>query len=630
VTAATPGQAAYEAFTAVRYASSLTTAWTSPVIAHKAWEAAAQAAIDAAAEGSLRACGYTLADIGRFLEAEAAAATPALPPLPAKWSVRDPQAEQDYTEFTGWWEAQGWHDGQTCDFSDLRNAFGAGMRAARDLAAAHHPQPAPGHMLVMRGTIALRDAEIEQLRTRMADLEAERDDYAKTLDHATTARHEAEDRARAQPQPAPGRDLLREAFELIANASPFEPRAAKAWDQRRKEWVTAWHAWREASPEPQPAPGLTESADVRDRMQALAAEFDDLGATERSIADRQDDEALRDGALVRARIFETCATRIQGALHAARQPQPATVDVDLLGVAVQALREIAEDATAAKSIAGSALGIIGNGFRGEMRWELVPVSQPEPQPAPGDAPPSEPLTHFFHCWRFPDHHACAVALIERQGEENTLLIGRNGRLERELRAAAPAAPQPAPELVRAMGTIAAYEDYARRMTVPDATARAALREHHGLEPAPELTHTREDVIASYNAGYIAAVEKHAQPASESAERKLSIALGALRQIDGTRHAVVDQAALWDIAREAIGQVRDVDGQLTQPAPEAAGEGEPPDIRPRKDGRAGLDITCGSCGEDYGTNVPDADEIECPECGAHRCPRCTAWYGGGRW
>lgn len=38
------------------------------------------------------------------------------------------------------------------------------------------------------------------------------------------------------------------------------------------------------------------------------------------------------------------------------------------------------------------------------------------------APPGEPLTHFFHCWRFPAHHACAVALIERQGEENDRLI----------------------------------------------------------------------------------------------------------------------------------------------------------------------------------------------------------------
>ena len=41
--AATPGQAAYEAFTAVRYAGSLTTDYSSPTVAHKAWEAAGAA-----------------------------------------------------------------------------------------------------------------------------------------------------------------------------------------------------------------------------------------------------------------------------------------------------------------------------------------------------------------------------------------------------------------------------------------------------------------------------------------------------------------------------------------------------------------------------------------------------------
>jgi hypothetical protein len=67
----------------------------------------------------------------------------------------------------------------------------------------------------------------------------------------------------------------------------------------------------------------------------------------------------------------------------------------------------------------------------------------------------------------------------------------------------------------------------------------------------------------------------------------------------------------------------------QPAPELAAGSAPSDVRPRADGRRGLDVTCGSCGEDYGTNVPDADEIECPECEAHRCPCCLAWFGGGR-
>jgi hypothetical protein len=45
-------------------------------------------------------------------------------------------------------------------------------------------------------------------------------------------------------------------------------------------------------------------------------------------------------------------------------------------------------------------------------------------------------------------------------------------------------------------------------------AEAAAVAAQQQQPAPELTHTREDVIASYNAGYAAAAEKHAQPAPE--------------------------------------------------------------------------------------------------------------------
>jgi len=76
-------------------------------------------------------------------------------------------------------------------------------------------------------------------------------------------------------------------------------------------------------------------------------------------------------------------------------------------------------------------------------------------------------------------------------------------------------------------------------------AYQAAREHWTRQPAPE-----------------------AEPAPEM-ERKLSVALNALQRIDRTRRTVVDQAALWDIAQEAIDQVTDVDGQLTQPAPELA-------------------------------------------------------------
>ena len=60
----------------------------------------------------------------------------------------------------------------------------------------------------------------------------------------------------------------------------------------------------------------------------------------------------------------------------------------------------------------------------------LPHLAAQERPARGD----EPLTHFFHCWRFPDHHACAVALIERQQVENDQLLRRQPE------------PQPAPEL----------------------------------------------------------------------------------------------------------------------------------------------------------------------------------------
>ena len=45
-----------------------------------------------------------------------------------------------------------------------------------------------------------------------------------------------------------------------------------------------------------------------------------------------------------------------------------------------------------------------------------------------------PLSHFFHCWRFPAHHACAVTLIERQAAENDTLISQKAAAEQDLRA----------------------------------------------------------------------------------------------------------------------------------------------------------------------------------------------------
>lgn len=39
-----------------------------------------------------------------------------------------------------------------------------------------------------------------------------------------------------------------------------------------------------------------------------------------------------------------------------------------------------------------------------------------------------------------------------------------------------------------------------------------------------------------------------------------------------------------------------------------------------------EFTCGECNAEFTTNFTD-DEVECPECGARRCPHCAAWFSG---
>ena len=95
--------------------------------------------------------------------------------------------------------------------------------------------------------------------------------------------------------------------------------------------------------------------------------------------------------------------------------------------------------------------------------------------------------------------------------------------------------------------------------------------------------------------------------------------------------VVSQIDLIDLNADQVrGQALDLlhgASPEPQPADGQAAESAPSDVRPRADGLRGLDITCGSCGEDYGTNVTDEHEIECVTCEARRCPHCHAWYGG---
>ena len=62
-----------------------------------------------------------------------------------------------------------------------------------------------------------------------------------------------------------------------------------------------------------------------------------------------------------------------------------------------------------------------------------------------------------------------------------------------------------------------------------------------------------------------------------------------------------------------------------PALEVTEAPEPDNTLPRRDGHGMFDLTCGACGETFGTNCRD-DDITCPECGAHRCPHCGGWFG----
>ena len=50
-----------------------------------------------------------------------------------------------------------------------------------------------------------------------------------------------------------------------------------------------------------------------------------------------------------------------------------------------------------------------------------------------------------------------------------------------------------------------------------------------------------------------------------------------------------------------------------------------DVRPREGEPGFSDVTCGNCGQQFGTNFRTED-IECFDCEARRCPRCFHWFG----
>lgn len=76
-------------------------------------------------------------------------------------------------------------------------------------------------------------------------------------------------------------------------------------------------------------------------------------------------------------------------------------------------------------------------YAARARAHGLPPPQPDASLLPVDG---EPLTHFFHCWRFPAHQRCAVALIERQAEENDRLLVRAAQVARGVRDALESRP----------------------------------------------------------------------------------------------------------------------------------------------------------------------------------------------
>ena len=51
-----------------------------------------------------------------------------------------------------------------------------------------------------------------------------------------------------------------------------------------------------------------------------------------------------------------------------------------------------------------------------------------------------------------------------------------------------------------------------------------------------------------------------------------------------------------------------------------------DLKPREGWPGMFGVTCGVCGEEFGTNSC-GEETACAECEARRCPHCKTWFGG---
>jgi hypothetical protein len=156
-------------------------------------------------------------------------------------------------------------------------------------------------------------------------------------------------------------------------------------------------------------------------------------------------------------------------------------------------------------------------------------------------------------------------------------------------------------------------------TTPGQAARSELLKLLGelWRNSPVERSALDDILRAADA-YAAAAPAEPQPAPELAAAMAAledIARAAQDHADST--GAIDHNWLVETALRGLGRM---------PASEDE-QAEGDDVRPRADGQRGLDITCGACGEDYGTNVTDLDEIECVECEARRCPHCQRWFGG---
>lgn len=164
----------------------------------------------------------------------------------------------------------------------------------------------------------------------------------------------------------------------------LDPLAENAWDDIARSAIAAQDA--------RPV-RADEFARVKVKLCALVDSLDKT--VEHGVHAEEFDQGAAHASAVTARQLR--AILDETALDAAPEPQdarpaPELATADMLGVAVQALRQIAEGGAGCdpQTVAGSALGIIDRGLPGELRWDLVPVSEPEPKAAPEPAAEPKP------------------------------------------------------------------------------------------------------------------------------------------------------------------------------------------------------------------------------------------------